>query len=155
MWFDKQADYDRLRNPKITTTNDTNDTNAPLRHPKTTTTTAPFSPSFESHRLRKPTGGLISPSWDPLALTRAALQSSSKNAGHHTGHQKRPRQRVSATVKLLISLETGVNLGPSVGTSGSPEHQNLPQTTIKPSKYSSIYFHRTAFGTALSGLAAK
>ena len=35
MWFDKQADYDRLRNPKITTTNDTN---APLRHPKITTT---------------------------------------------------------------------------------------------------------------------
>ena len=44
--------------------------------PKTTTpTTAPFSPSFESHRLRKPTGGLISPSWDPLALTQAALPS--------------------------------------------------------------------------------
>ena len=85
----------------------------------------PLVPSFESHRLRKPTGGLISPSWDPLALTRAALQSSSKNAGHHTGHQKRPRQRVSATVKLLISLETGVNLGPSVGTSGSPGHQLL------------------------------
>ena len=54
-------------------------TTAKLRHlkkPKTTTaTTAPFSPSFESHRLRKPTGGLISPSWDPLALTRAALPS--------------------------------------------------------------------------------
>ena len=26
MWFDKQADYDRLRNPKITTTNDTKET---------------------------------------------------------------------------------------------------------------------------------
>ena len=55
---------------------------AELRHPKTTkkpntttATNAPFSPSFESHRLRKPTGGLISPSWDPLALTRAALPS--------------------------------------------------------------------------------
>ena len=44
--------------------------------PKTPTkTTAPFSPSFESHRLRKPTGGLIRPSWDPLALTRATLPS--------------------------------------------------------------------------------
>ena len=104
----------RLQQPTTTKTTKT-----------TTPTTAPFSPSFESHRLRKPTGGLISPSWDPLALTRAALQSSSKNAGHHTGHQKRPRQRVSATVKLLISLETGVNLGPSVGTSGSPGHHLL------------------------------
>jgi hypothetical protein len=41
----------------------------------------------------------------------------------------------------------------------SSGHQNLPQITNKPIKYSDIYSHRTifgtAFGTALSGLAAK
>ena len=68
----------------------------------------------------------------------------SKNAGHHTGHQKRPRQRVSATVKLLISLETGVNLGPSVGTSGSPGHQLTPYKFKKSNEnrvMSSVWDH--------------
>ena len=34
----------------------------------------------------------------------------------------------------------------------SSGHQDLPRITIKLSKYNSIYFYRTAFGTALRSL---
>ena len=42
------------------------------------------------------------------------------SGGHHRGHQKCPRQHRCPVAKLLISLETGVCLGPSVGTIGLP-----------------------------------
>ena len=50
---------------------------------ETTITSAPFSPSFESHRLRKSPGGLIRPSWDPLALIRVVLPSHRRTQPPH------------------------------------------------------------------------
>ena len=51
--------------------------------------------------------GLLSRLWDPTWV-------------HQRGHQKCPRQHKATAAKLLISLETGVCLGPSVGTIAIP-----------------------------------
>ena len=58
---------------------------------ETTITSAPFSPSFESHRLRKSPGGLIRPSWDPLALTRVVLPSHRRTQPPHWPPHRPPK----------------------------------------------------------------
>ena len=58
---------------------------------ETTITSAPFSPSFESHRLRKSPGGLIRPSWDPLALIWVVLPSHRRTQPPHRPPHRPPK----------------------------------------------------------------
>ena len=68
-------------------------------------------------------GGSLAPLLKAIRYQRyrgSGLSTMGPTRGHHRGHQMCSRQPRPLVAKLLLSLETGVCLGPSVGTSGSP-----------------------------------